>query len=367
MTGGREEPGPLLDFIRFGAALLVMLNHLRLQYFHSYSETRAASPLFKAVFFFVTRLGLESVVVFFVLSGFLVGGISVDKFLRGRFSPVKYAIDRLTRIYTPLVPVLLFALALCVIWGDSFSWGNFFVNLFSLQGVFGDPFPTVGALWSLSYEVWFYILCGALLCVVRPGSRGLKLILLLAVFVTGFVFSRLIATYLFAWMAGAAAYFIGRPSRPWVFFPAASAITVFGVFLMQVTSRTSQADFSRFRWIDHSTAILVLSLGLALLIPAAAAVRFTSTRGRRLAKAGSFLAGFSYSLYLIHLPMEQLFLNLHLLHEHDALDAVNLAGYLGMAVAMLAAAWCFYFCFERRTPEMRAWLHRLAGGPATST
>ena len=56
-----------------------MLCHLRDQDFASYGGTHSGSIPFKGVFFVATRLGQESVVVFFVLSGFLVGGISVDK------------------------------------------------------------------------------------------------------------------------------------------------------------------------------------------------------------------------------------------------------------------------------------------------
>jgi peptidoglycan/LPS O-acetylase OafA/YrhL len=349
---------PVLDMLRFGAALVVMLSHLRDQYFAPYGDTQCASTLFRTAFFLSTRLGTESVLLFFVLSGFLVGGISMEKSLAGRFSPWKYAVDRFTRIYTPLTPALLLALAICVAWRMPFGWGNFFVNLFSLQGVFGEPFPASGALWSLSYEVWFYILFGALIGLAKPGSRGLKAALVVA---SAFVFSRLDVVYLLVWVGGMAGYFTGHWKRPRIFLPAALAIVAIGVVLMQVTSVTVQADLSRFRFIDRSVAILVLGLGFAMLVPIAARVRFVSRRGVRVAKSGAFLAEFSYSLYLVHLPIEQVMLNMGLLHSHYVLNAETLAGYFGTAAGMLLAAYGFYFCFERQTGVFRKWLYGLGG------
>ena len=80
---------PLLDAMRFVAAALVMFNHLRGRQFVSYSEVECTNSTVKQVFYCVTRLGVESVVVFFVLSGFLVGGLSVERFMRSKYDPRK--------------------------------------------------------------------------------------------------------------------------------------------------------------------------------------------------------------------------------------------------------------------------------------
>jgi peptidoglycan/LPS O-acetylase OafA/YrhL len=100
-VNSKRGHAPALDILRASAALLVMLVHLRDQYFATYSQTACASRVFRAAFFTVTRLGLEAVIVFF-------------------------------------------ALVLCLLARTPFGWGNFAVNLFSLQRVFGDPFPLSG-------------------------------------------------------------------------------------------------------------------------------------------------------------------------------------------------------------------------------
>jgi peptidoglycan/LPS O-acetylase OafA/YrhL len=225
-----------------------------------------------------------------------------------------------------------------------FGWGNFAVNLVSLQGVFGDPFPLSGALWSLSYEVWFYVLCGAVLCVAIRGSRVRRAAAVVAALAAAWVFTRLDAAYLVVWLFGAASYFLPR-------LRAAAGVVLIpvGIALTEVTSETKQADFSRFRVVSHDVAILLLGLGIAAVLPALATAKVAPS----VAKVARFFAGFSYSLYLIHLPAESAMLEFGLLRRHTVMDAGALAGYVGLACAQLVVAWLFYYCFERQTDRLR--------------
>lgn len=143
---------PLLDAMRFVAAVLVMLNHLRGRQFLSFSEVECANNFVKQVFCCVTRLSVESVVVFFVLSGFLVGGMSVERFMRGKFRPGKYFVDRFSRIYTPLVPNILLTVIACVGFGFRTN-AHEGVSLASLQGAFGPAIAMNESLWSHTYEI----------------------------------------------------------------------------------------------------------------------------------------------------------------------------------------------------------------------
>src|SRR5262245_22187219 len=89
------------DLIRGVSALAVCASHLRGVVFQDFSSGGGAiwQP-----FYFVTGLGHQSVVVFFVLSGFFVGGSVLKK---GRdFEFEDYATARLTRLWTVLLPAL---------------------------------------------------------------------------------------------------------------------------------------------------------------------------------------------------------------------------------------------------------------------
>jgi len=72
-----ELPG-FLNIVRWVAALLVVLQHIRFLWFAEYANEQNKSSLIK-IFYFFTGFGSEAVIVFFVLSGFLVGGGSLTK------------------------------------------------------------------------------------------------------------------------------------------------------------------------------------------------------------------------------------------------------------------------------------------------
>jgi peptidoglycan/LPS O-acetylase OafA/YrhL len=92
---------PVLDLLRFAAAALVMLNHLWVNQFDSFSKVACESSVLKTAFFSATRVGLEAVVVFFVLSGFLVGGASLARSRQGMPSGATAACRDLPERSTP--------------------------------------------------------------------------------------------------------------------------------------------------------------------------------------------------------------------------------------------------------------------------
>lgn len=96
-----------LDWLRFLAALMVVAAHARGGNWLEWGRLAEASQTkLVAVFFALTRAGTESVLVFFVLSGFLVGGKMIERLIDGTFDLRTYLIDRVSRIYTPLAPAL---------------------------------------------------------------------------------------------------------------------------------------------------------------------------------------------------------------------------------------------------------------------
>ena len=121
-----------LDLIRGLAALLVCAGHLRAFVFVNWSEVE--SPKFATkIFYFITGLGHQSVVVFFVLSGFLVGGSVMDEYFRRKWCWKRYLINRLVRLWVVLIP----ALGLTFFWdiiGGSFFGADLFLERKVMQG-----------------------------------------------------------------------------------------------------------------------------------------------------------------------------------------------------------------------------------------
>jgi peptidoglycan/LPS O-acetylase OafA/YrhL len=104
------ELSTLLDQIRWLAAFLVLLFHLRLDTIGDYgSDVAGAQMLPVQAFFFLTGLGHQAVIGFLVLSGALIAGRFVVRPPLTLGEHADYLLDRLTRIWIVAVPALLFS------------------------------------------------------------------------------------------------------------------------------------------------------------------------------------------------------------------------------------------------------------------
>jgi peptidoglycan/LPS O-acetylase OafA/YrhL len=131
----------------------------------------------------------HAVIVFFVISGFSVASAAE----RSPGQPGKFLAARLSRVYATAAPALVIALALDLAVGSQHAdlyptwqyhkwWLHLgFHSLFlgELWSFHLHPFSII-PYWSLSYEVWYYLLLAATLIPVRL-VRGISLVLILAV------------------------------------------------------------------------------------------------------------------------------------------------------------------------------------------
>jgi peptidoglycan/LPS O-acetylase OafA/YrhL len=141
-----------LEAIRGFAAVYVIMTHT----FHQ-------TPIAQGIdFSFFLKFGPEAVMLFFILSGFVIE-YSFSK--NGDMSFKTYFFKRFFRIYVPLFFILI--LNYFVFYFSNIqinmSWHNSLGNLFMLQdenktNMIVTPFLGNSPLWSLSYEWWFYML-----------------------------------------------------------------------------------------------------------------------------------------------------------------------------------------------------------------
>ena len=110
-----------------------------------------------------------------------------------------------------LAAILFYYITSLIIPETPFSWATAIGNLFSLQGICCKSL--VSPFWSLSYEVWFYIILGAL-AVLLMAKKDKIIILSLIVFVaaTSVFVMGLKMHYLLIWVMGALAYMV-RPQN----------------------------------------------------------------------------------------------------------------------------------------------------------
>lgn len=175
-----------LDGLRGIAALIVMIGHARLLLWEGFTSgyklhEQAYSVIDKALMysFSIFRYGHEMVILFFILSGFVIHLRFSDRQNRVPINLKTFWYKRFKRLYPPLLFVFLLAFILDNI-GKSYGWSIYaqqtpypninrdftsimdlptlIGNLLFLMSVYVSPFGTPVVTWSLMYEWWFYMI-----------------------------------------------------------------------------------------------------------------------------------------------------------------------------------------------------------------
>ena len=362
-----------LDLMRGLAAVAVLISHLRNLFFVDYFQlTPDRKGVFAALIYFITGLGHQAVIIFFVLSGFLIAGSVMKSGFGKRWSWQGYLISRSSRLYVVLIPALLLgffldrtgmALRTAGIYAGQLqnhviefsvaqrsNWLTFVGNALFLQEILVKPFGSNGALWSLSYEFWYYLIFPLLLFAVISNRTAIRwLSRCVAVLILLFV-GKTISLYFLIWLTGAAINLLPRPAARSATLPIiASAF----FFVSLVVSRTPRLDSAGF------VTELLLGLATAGLIYAILAGRRQITTDTIYSRIAGELAGFSYTLYLVHLPL-LVFISSRLAQAHRWQPTARtvVSGLLIGAAALIYAGTVAYFT-ERRTDVVRRRLTRL--------
>jgi peptidoglycan/LPS O-acetylase OafA/YrhL len=368
--GDRNDRWPFLDLVRFGAALLVMFGHVRGFFFQSITQVENAGAATKA-FYLLTGVHREAVVLFFVVSGFLIGGRAWQLIEQGRFDFGRYVLDRFTRIYLVLLPALILIAAIS--WfGSSFfadtrlfgvrplepagitsgwTWSQVPCHLASLQGVACIPWGLDPPLWSLGYEWVFYFLAPLGLCAFyarfHPLARAAAFIVTLCAaasvisLVTGL---RSFGSLFAIWFLGAAAArMVAWKSVPTA-LGAAGLVLAAGCMIV-----------SRMKSVPLETIDAGIAIGLALALACRPILGFR-VPGPLVYRG----AAFSFSLYLLHIPVGLLagavLETVGFPRELAPPGSVSFAAFVVTAATCLAASYGFARLTEDNTDAVRRWL-----------
>lgn len=164
---------------------------------------------------FVFSQGQAAVMLFFVISGFVIFLSSYKLQELGRFSFRGYFVKRFRRIYPVFIAALILAyLAACIVsktWMpfDGLSFAGNFLNLQDLKRIPGNfviPYYRNTPLWSLSYEWWFYMMFFPIFKFVRTDlQKHVALGISLVGFFTFLIYPNKISTtleYFIIWWTG---------------------------------------------------------------------------------------------------------------------------------------------------------------------
>lgn len=344
-----------LDLFRGLAAMIVVTTHCRTMLFVEYGLLPPAEKTIQnSVFFFLTRIAHEAVLLFFVLSGFLVGGKVIQRLRAGTFDLKSYALDRTVRIMLPLLSALILIFICNTIIGQKYSVIDYLGNILSLQGIL-VPWVS-GPLWSLAYEVWFYVLMGGMAWWLTTTKNTYKYVGIALLFVNFLIFSNsLKATYLFIWLLGAMSFFYVKRNN----------FVLFGGIVSLVASMLALQFFGResrtfeLHNVDNIKTICELCLGISMCLIVQQVIH-RKPKGKvaiALNKFGTWLADFSYTLYLTHLPIVYVLVHFGF-PKSGSINAVSVGYYLAAIAISLVSAYLIYFVFERRTKYVKELLKR---------
>jgi peptidoglycan/LPS O-acetylase OafA/YrhL len=369
------------------AAMAVLLEHWRNVLFVDFAAVPARSAAYSALYLLCSA-GHQAVVIFFVLSGFLVGG-SVVRSIRGkRWSWREYALQRATRLEIVLIP----ALGLGMFWdavglysgqaprlyaGDGFnhlvpnvanalSVGAFVGNVAFLQTIVVPPFGSNGALWSLANEWWYYVLFPIAACVVgRVYVNPSRVAACVVCFCLVCAFLGKSIVMLFpTWLLGVLVFLLprrGRPSRQFLLvLSAAYAAVVFGFAILD--HRGGQLLGWRVQPLVADSALGTLTAGFLRCL---LSDRQQSTESR-VTKLVRTVARFSYTLYATHTPPLILCAALIVHDERWVPTLKHLLFGVGILVLLLFYAWVVAVVTEFRTEALKRWLRQHLMGESAS-
>ncbi len=302
-----------LDVLRVTATLIVVLSHW-------------AYPRFTGGDYLILRqlnLGSDAVIVFFVLSGFVIAyAADRDKQLH------IYAFNRLTRLWSVMIPAIVLTFTFDQIglrlnpaaypqpyYSPTPLWEMLVRGLsFSNEWVALDRvrLGSNGPLWSLSYEAGFYAMFGVAMFLRGPMRVGLLVLVVLLVGprILLLMPAWLMGVRLWSWVKRGGHVTLGKPAA-WALCLAGPALYVLGLSIdlpgaltdltaqamAPVNYRQALAFSDEFIWNAFIGVFTVLHL------MGAAALMGDTVRDRRWVR---WLAGASFSVYVTHYPALQL-------------------------------------------------------------
>jgi peptidoglycan/LPS O-acetylase OafA/YrhL len=348
-----------MDGLRALASNLVVLSHVILVFFNN------------ELHFWGRGL---AVTFLFILSGFLITqSLLIRSQKPGPHLP-NFLADRMARILTPLVPVMLMIALLNAtviesrMGGDGLNTGFialagnllllFDYPVFQALSIVGmdvpwriRPYNTAEPYWTVAIEFWLYVAAGLLVYVLllkEPIRRHWALLLALVslpVLVWNAADGAGKALSLIWILGGVAGFIVVRAGRDTPVARSRSLwlwLTGFGV--VALAGRMVKIPFDPY---DLQTAFLIVVIFLGVFLR----LNRATTAWKVPAKLSSFLASYSYSLYLVHNTV------LVLVFEATRDTAIPKAAAVAIAVALAhGIAWLVYQAFEKRHRTVGSWL-----------
>jgi len=344
-----------LDLLRIVAAFAVFGSHAT---FAEFTGGIVAPQL---------QIGRAAVIVFFVLSGYVITYAATER----ERSLRSFAVSRLARVYSVALGALALTAAvdlLTVAVGfprtvptyQYVGWWKYlplFLSFSSEAWTFREGVFSNAVFWSLSYEVWYYIAFAAAIY-YRGWRRALLLIAILA-----FMRERMLIEFPI-WILGSLIYRLhGRLTLRRGLARVLVVVSLAGLVAVRASGLDDRVNGAVNALLGgypvahlHASQFFagdyIVGLLAGLNIFAARYAGFGLLEVPAVRRAIVYAASFTFTLYLTHRP----FLNLFLMLGHDPHSPLSIGV---MVVAVLVAVWLFGLVTEHRKLAWRRWFEQL--------
>lgn len=346
-----------------------MIGHARWLLWEGYSEgflLHAADYTWidkiSMYFLSIFKFGHESVLLFFVLSGFVIHKGYVRKFLKDSTQSINIAQfykKRIRRIYPPFLFALCLTAALDflgrylefsiysgntlnegindTVGNQSLTFSTFFGNIFFLFQEYVPIFGTNGPTWSLKLEWWFYMIYPVFLLFSRKNIFYPTLLIVVLFSLVNYTFfwtetlSKAVFSSIISWWAGVllAEVYTKRIGIGLLNF---ALISTLGFFLLPFLPIYSNLY-------DFRIALLLTALISYILFFQTKNISF------KLIENFKFFGDFSYTLYIIHFPILVFISGMVLKFNQNQLPKHSFFVFLGI-FASLVIAYLTHFLVE---------------------
>lgn len=306
----------IVDGLRGLAAMVVVFHHVFTIFPNIFNVYRVDHAELYNVASIISELNVSAVMLFFVISGFSIRLSTQRLDLKEKRDLLIYACKRVSR----LVPLYLFAIGLTAVLAvvsgklgqGQYGLTTFLGNLFFMQtpvstrgnwfAPYGDNYP----LWSLSFEMWFYLIYPAHIVIANTRSTSDSRVMLLqaaCVSATSLIAYQLLPnpfflflSHYFIWFLGvdlAESYLAGKATL----IPGVAGIIALGVMVMALSHYPSATGTNIAIGVGIYTVWSLLATEYVRdLLP----VRFAE---RVFSEAFESLGDASYAIYLFHYPI----------------------------------------------------------------
>jgi len=287
---------PFIDGLRFLSIFMVILFH-----FYDYYRDRAypfeISDELNSLVLEFTSTGFHGVMLFFGISGFVLGSPFVRQYVYGGKKVIikDYLLRRVTRLEPPYIILLtgFFLLSLITNTKGGFVelFPHYLASLFYSHNAIYDGYPVLSdVLWSLEVEIQFYILAPLLALVFKLNKLYRRIILLFIIlfyseyirsYIDPFVFKSLFKylEYFLAGFLAADIYFEYKDKfKPKLVFDFIAVISLFSIW-------TGNSFFP----LSFNVFLLITSTAFSMYFIKLLSIKWITIIG-----------GMCYTIYMIH-------------------------------------------------------------------